>query len=142
MRIEAGRAKRYKDKLELIGIRTDEIREWLPKSEKAFLSDEKTKLAIYKAFQELAEAALDIIAMIVKDVGKVPHDDYSNLQQLVKEKVLSQGLANVLAEANGLRNVLVHRYNSIEDLRAFNAIKTLLPNLQLDEIKKWLRARI
>lgn len=141
MTISVERAKRYKEKLELIDKRTGEIEAWLPKLEKTFLADEKTKLAIYKAFQELTESALDVMAVAVKDIGKVPKDDYSNLE-LLKGKVISETLAKVLAEASGLRNVLVHRYNSVEDARAFHVINTLLPKLKLKEVQKWLASKI
>lgn len=44
--MEVERLKRYKEKIDLIEKRLDEIIEW----KKLFLSDEKSKLASYKAF--------------------------------------------------------------------------------------------
>ena len=39
---------------------------------------EKTKLATYKAFQEIVEACMDIVAMMCKDSKIPPQDDYTN----------------------------------------------------------------
>ncbi len=77
MKIE--RASRYKDKLSLISKRVEQIESWLSLvSPEEFLEDDKTRLASYKAFQEMMEACLDIVAMMGKDSGVVPKDDYSN----------------------------------------------------------------
>ncbi|MHA1143586.1 MAG: DUF86 domain-containing protein [Candidatus Helarchaeota archaeon] len=78
------------------------------------------------------EAAMDLIAMMLKDMGKTVSDDYSNIQNLMDLKIISKELANELRKCNGLRNVLVHRYNSIDDDLAINSIseiKTILSDL-------------
>ena len=70
------RIKRYKDKINIIR-RSGNINEWTEGYEaENFLRDEKTKLATYKAFQEIVESYMDIIAMACKDEEIVPKDDY------------------------------------------------------------------
>lgn len=64
MKMDTSRAKRYKDKINIIIKRCGQIEEWqqeldLPKASE----NEKTKLAIYKAFQEVVEASMDVVAM-------------------------------------------------------------------------------
>ena len=55
----------------------DQIGEWaLSNANLDFAEDEMTQLATYKAFQEITEACLDIVAMICKDSGGIPRDDY------------------------------------------------------------------
>ncbi len=62
------RAKRYKDKINIILKRSDQAEEWLQELYSAqILEDDKTKLATYKAFQEIVEASMDIVAMMLKD---------------------------------------------------------------------------
>ncbi len=65
------RASRYKDKLNLISKRAGQIDEWLSLvSEEDFLEDDKTKLALYKSFQEAVEACMKIV--VIKE-GIVVH---------------------------------------------------------------------
>ncbi|MEA1992898.1 MAG: DUF86 domain-containing protein [Euryarchaeota archaeon] len=135
------RVKRYWDKINLISKRTDEINEWANTEPEEFIANEKTKLATYKAFQELAEASMDIVAMICKDTKILPKDDYTNIELLKKEISFNE---KVLIEANGLRNRVVHRYNKTDDLLAFESIKELLPGIVdfVGEVKAWMRKRL
>jgi len=139
MKIE--RASRYKDKLRLISKRAEQIEIWLTQvSSEELLEDDKTRLASYKAFQEAVEACLDLAAMICKDSGIVPKDDYSNLENLEE---LPEKTKKVLIEANGLRNHLVHRYNKMDDLLALESMKALLPDLEAfcAEVEAWIGKR-
>lgn len=103
--ISVERAIRYKDKLDLLFKRSGQAEKWLADaSAQDFLQDEKTMLASYKAFQEAAEASQDLVAMMCKDTGIRPQDDYSNLERLESLSIRSR---NVLIETNGLRNHLV-----------------------------------
>ncbi|MDD4162952.1 MAG: DUF86 domain-containing protein [Methanothrix sp.] len=139
--MDADRTKRYKDKMNRAKKRADQICEWALGDSEDFIEDEKTKLATYKAFQEMTEACLDIIAMICKDSNIVPKDDYTNIQSL---EWLDKSAANALAEANGLRNRIVHRYNHTDDLIALESMRALLPELGrfLDEVGLWIRKRL
>ena len=132
------RRNRYKDKIDLIEKRIQEIEEWTDISSKEFVEDERTKLATYKAFQELAESCMDIIAMACKDMKILPKDDYTNIEKLsLKLKFDKQ----VLQETNGLRNRLIHRYNKTDDAIAFQSIQELIPEINtfLEVIKKWIK---
>lgn len=71
--------------------------------------------ALFYRFQVSIDAAMDIVAMLCKDFGILVNDDYSNIDELVKFKVLSPSLAEHLRKLNGLRNALVHKYNKIEE---------------------------
>ena len=136
MKIE--RAGRYKDKLDLIFKRAGQAEDWLEEvSSDVFLEDDKTKLASYKAFQEAVEACLDLVAMMCKDLGIKPHDDYGNLENLGD---LTEGSKKVLIEANGLRNHLVHRYNKRDDLLALDSMRGLLSGIMAfgEEVEAWL----
>jgi uncharacterized protein YutE (UPF0331/DUF86 family) len=136
MKIE--RAGRYKDKLDLIFKRAGQAQDWLEDvSSDVFLEDDKTKLASYKAFQEAVEACMDLVAMMCKDLGIKPQDDYGNLENLVD---LTEGSKKVLIEANGLRNHLVHRYNRRDDLLALGSMRGLLSGIMAfgEEVETWL----
>jgi uncharacterized protein YutE (UPF0331/DUF86 family) len=139
MKIE--RAGRYKDKLNLVSKRVEQVQEWLQQiSAEEFLEDDKTRLASYKAFQEAVEACLDLVAMMCKDSGMVPKDDYGNLETLGE---LPNETRILLIEANGLRNHLVHRYNKMDDLLALESMKILLPGIAAfpAEVEAWIEKR-
>ena len=139
MKVE--RASRYKDKLSLISKRVGQIEFWLSQvSPEEFLEDDKTRLASYKAFQETVEACLDIVAMMGKDSGVMPKDDYSNLENLGE---LHENTKKILIEANGLRNHLVHRYNRMDDLLALESMKALLHGIHAfcAEVESWIEKR-
>lgn len=122
---DMNRRMRYLDKLRHIDKRISNIRRWLPE-----LGDEKTKLAIYKAFQEIVEAIFDIIAMKLVDLRIPPKDNYANLEELERRGMMEGSLLDTLREANGLRNRLVHSYNTLSDEIALKSIELLLPKLE------------
>ena len=138
--MDEDRIRRYWDKINLISKRSDEIREWIDISPEDFVKDEKTKLATYKAFQEIVEACMDIIAMMCKDLKIPPKDDYTNIE-LLGNKIPFDNTEKTLIEANGLKNRLFHRYNSTDDLRAFESIREILPEILnvVKGVKKWMR---
>lgn len=88
------------------------------------LSDVNTrdKFAIFHSYQIIVETVTDITAMIVKDIGKIPKDDYINFDILVKSSLFPKTTLNKLKQANGLRNRIVHEYNGLIEKIAFEAI--------------------
>ncbi|MGA9098273.1 MAG: DUF86 domain-containing protein [Methanotrichaceae archaeon] len=138
--MDVNRIKRYKDKANIILKRGDQIKMWaldIPSDQ--FLSDDKAKLASYKAFQEMIEAAMDIVAMMCRDSGIVPKDDYLNVENLELEPQIREALL----EANGLRNRLVHRYNRTDDRIALESTRALLPEMEsfAKEAEAWVLKR-
>jgi uncharacterized protein YutE (UPF0331/DUF86 family) len=130
------RKKRYLEKLELIQKRAEEIDSW----KTGFFLEEKDKLAVYKAFQEIAEAIMDVISMMLKDEDKVTADDYTNTEKAVDFKLLPKKLKNSIDELNGLRNRIIHEYNGLDDHIAFNSIEEIMPEIKkiTEAIKKWI----
>lgn len=136
------RAGRYRDKLNLIILRAGQAQSWLDEEgPEDFLEDDKTKLATYKAFQEAVEASMDLVAMMCKDLGSTPQDDYGNLDRL---EALGDASRAVLKEANGLRNHLIHRYNKRDDHLAWQSMAELLPGIFAftEEAAAWLEKRL
>lgn len=135
--MQVDRLKRYKDKLDLIAKRIDELIEW----KEDFLLNEKSKLASYKAFQEIVEASMDIIAMLIKDENLVPKDDYSNIDIIEKNGMLNNDLCPALRDMNGLRNRIIHEYNGLSDNLALDTIEELIPKVRklVENIETWLK---
>lgn len=131
------RLERYKQKLDLISLRKDELEEW----SKDFFKEEKSKLACYKAFQEIAESIFDIVAMTIKDNQNMPGDDYSNINKLFQLKLINTDLKESLKEINGLRNRITHEYNGLNDKTAFESMEALIPAIEkfVEIIEKWIK---
>ena len=134
------RLKRYIEKMEHATERIEDINNWYD-TEDANKLDKKSRLAIYKAMQEIIEVSMDIVAMILKDLGKLPKDDYSNIEKLNEFNVINHELMDSLNEANGLRNRLVHEYNKLNNTLALTSIKSLLEPMSsfLEVVKKWIK---
>ena len=77
--------------------------------------------------------------MCIKDKKKLPKDDYTNIQLAYEYNLISKTEKELLNEANGLRNRLIHEYNGLNDKLAFTALTRLLPGLKniLQKVKEW-----
>lgn len=53
--------------------------------------------------------------MLIRDLGKDVGDDYHNLDLLKDERIIDEDMCEKLKKLNGIRNILVHRYNKIEE---------------------------
>ena len=84
---------------------------------------------------------MDIIAMACKDEKITPKDDYTNIENI---DFIDGRMKDVLVEANGLRNRLVHRYNQSDDLIALVSIKELLPSIEefVEVVEQWMQKRL
>ncbi|MEE9379752.1 MAG: HepT-like ribonuclease domain-containing protein [Candidatus Lokiarchaeia archaeon] len=71
--------------------------------------------ALFYRLQVSIDAAMDIVAMLCKDLGITVKDDYSNIDELEGLDLFQKKLLRNLRRLNGVRNVLVHRYNKIEE---------------------------
>jgi len=115
------RNKRYQDKIQHI---FDYIQE-LPLEPR----NELEKRGIFYSLQTSIEAMTDLIAMLVKDLGIQVKDDNINISEIVKVRNLDFELGEKLKKANGLRNVIVHRNNEIDEqliLDSVEEVKDLL----------------
>ena len=92
------RKERYLEKINFILDKIEDIPE--------FEDDIRRDAAFYR-MQVAIEAAMDIIAMLTKDLGGDVKDDYTNISFLVEKEVLDKDLGERLKELNGLRNVIV-----------------------------------
>ena len=108
------RIRRYKDKMSYI-VRNMEAVELQPESELELSG------VFYKLHTSI-EAAMDIVSMLLKDMGEDVGNDYTNIMRLKDLKIITAELSDELAKCNGLRNHLVHRYDKIDDTIAIKSI--------------------
>ena len=119
------RKKRYQDKINYI---LDNLR-----SVAVIPKNDLEKKGIFYSIQTSIESIIDLIAMGVKDLGIQVHDDSTNISNMVEKRCLNPILGEQLNKANGLRNILVHRYNGVDD----EIIMKSLPDIQ-SILLKWL----
>lgn len=115
------RRERYREKIEYI---IEALSEIPPNPEKPI----EISGTFYNLLTSI-ESAMDISAMLVKDLGKRVEDDYTNIDILHEIGVIDEKLAEKLKMCNGLRNWLVHRYNRINKklvLESVEEVKEIL----------------
>lgn len=129
------RISRYKEKISTIAKRRDNISSWIGER------NEKSTLALYKAYQEMMEGFTDIFAMILKDVGELVEDDYTNIEKLGEKDLLDKDQEALMKEGNGLRNRLVHEYNGLERKIALESMERINSEVDdiLEDIRRWLK---
>ena len=77
--------------------------------------------------QEAIEAALDVNAHLIAELGgEVPEEYYGGFLKVGQLGVLPADLAGSLAPSAGLRNRLVHEYETIDDAKVLASVALLL----------------
>ena len=111
------REKRYNDKINYI-TNSIQLFSTIPKNE-------LEKRGIFYTIQTSIESLIDLIAMIVKDLGIPVNEDEKNISELINRRKIDPELGEDLKKANGMRNILVHRYNKIEEDTIFESEKKI-----------------
>jgi len=71
------------------------------------------------------EAAMDLAAMIVRDIGVEVGDDYDNIEILKEKNVINAELAEELKSLNGMRNAIVHKYGNVNTELIFQSLERI-----------------
>ena len=80
-----------------------------------------------RVLQEAIEAALDVNAHLVAELGQdVPDDYFAGFLRLGELAIVDRELARALAPSAGLRNRLVHEYDRHDDAKVHAAVATAL----------------
>jgi len=115
------RVIRYKEKIEFIVASVESI----PGEPKG---DIEVSATYYKLITAI-EAGMDIVAMLLKDLGEKVSDDYSNIELMVQEGYISSKLGKNLMDCNGMRNRLVHRYEKVEEEVVIGSLGEVISSL-------------
>ncbi|KUK04259.1 type VII toxin-antitoxin system HepT family RNase toxin [Methermicoccus shengliensis] len=119
MREEIIRTK-IKEIKESIGL----VEEHLPDKFEEFSSMGLVKDGIYKRVEFAIENVFDICAIINADLELgIPGSDEDIVENLVKNKILSNKMREKLKAMRGFRNIVVHRYGRIDDKLAFGILR-------------------
>ncbi|KYH36451.1 MAG: hypothetical protein AYL29_013880 [Candidatus Bathyarchaeota archaeon B24] len=113
--------------------------------EESFLRDTRSIYAVRYAIVKIVEAAALIGSQILEAIYGVAPETYSEVfEQLGKRGVLSPNVSMSFKKLAGLRNILVHRYWSVDDSRVYreakgNGLKTI--KMFIDEIRRYVYER-
>lgn len=128
-------------KAEHIIAKFDQIRENIQLIEKnlskSFVEFEKlgiVKDGIYKRYEYSVELVIDILSLINAELKLgIPNGTSDIIDQLLKNEILDEGLADIIRGMKGFRNILVHRYGKLEDKLAYKIIVENLSDFQIVE---------
>lgn len=128
-------------KVEHIIAKFDQIRENIQLIEKnlskSFVEFEKlgiVKDGIYKRYEYSVELVIDILSLINAELKLgIPNGTSDIIDQLLKNEILDEGLADIIRGMKGFRNILVHRYGKLEDKLAYKIIVENLSDFQIIE---------
>lgn len=121
LRLKPERLIRYREKMDHI-----------VRSLESIPDEPKGELEICGIFYKLhtsIDSAMDLAAMLLRDLGRKVEDDYKNIGSLEETGALKPDLAQKLRKCNGLRNYLVHRYDRLDEKLALDSV---------DDVKKTL----
>ncbi|CAD6492117.1 MAG: hypothetical protein DIAAKJNI_00229 [Candidatus Argoarchaeum ethanivorans] len=85
-----------------------------PEDAERFKSDETMQMAIFYGIQVCIEAIVDIVILTGTKVYEKEYEgDYEMFESLFEEGVIEEDVFEKLRKMNGLRNAIVHAYDSL-----------------------------
>lgn len=145
--VEKSRRQRYKEKLERLREYKLLFEKWFSSKNFQILKKQNNFekiFAIYHSIQLMVEVITDIVCMMLKDLSIIVQDNYTNLEKLLKNEIISPEMFQGLKKLNGLRNRIVHDYNGIIDEIIWASIEENRKYIdQFDKVvKNWLSKQI
>ena len=102
----------------------DSLDEYIPEDEDSFIALGIVKDGIYKRLEYAIENVFDICSIINADLKLgIPEDESNIISNLVDRGILSEEWNDRLREMKAFRNILVHRYGTIDDKISFRILK-------------------
>ena len=125
MKFDEERKRRYRSKVGYI------LEKMYALPDTASVVDDLVVDGILYRVQTSIDAAMDMAAMLVRDIGIDVSEDYNNIEILCKNEIIDINLADDLRKLNGMRNTIVHKYGSVDAqlvLQNLENIKEILRN--------------
>ena len=111
---------------EMIGY-VEELKEMLPEDEEDYLQDLVSRRACEKTIEVAIDSLIDASAMVVSaEKFGLPASEEGIFDILVRRRVISRDLGEILKDLKGFRNILIHRYAHVaDDIVYYNLSKYL-----------------
>jgi len=120
-----------------------ELKEIMPEDYEEYMNSKEKKRACERLLHISIECVMDICSMIVSGLKLgIPGEESDILDKLEREKVFSKSLVKKLRGMRGFRNVLVHRYNHVDDELVFEVLKKKLKDFEdfMNEVRRVLKS--
>lgn len=115
------------EKLTALHVYYQELKELENITFEEYRNNNLYKRSIERLIQLVVETSTDINNMILKGLDKGPTVDYySSFIELAEAQVIPMEFALQIAPSTGLRNVIVHEYQKVDDEIVFKSIKKTL----------------
>lgn len=119
-----------------------EIESIKPGSLEEYKGSIEKKRACERLLQISIEAIIDMAYLIYKEVSSgVPGEDASVIEGLFDKKVIGKDIKELLLKINSFRNILVHKYGTVNDELVFENLQENLDdfNKVAEELVKSLK---
>jgi uncharacterized protein YutE (UPF0331/DUF86 family) len=117
-------------KLLLIARDLEQLRAMLPEDVEAYLGSLRDQAMVERYLERMIGRAIDINFHLITESGHAPPSDYhSSFRQLAELKILDHDFATRIAHAAGLRNRLVHEYDTIDPQKVYAALQSALRDI-------------
>ena len=119
-------------KVDVIRKRLKRLQKYRLLTVEDYLDSDDAQDIIERNLEVLIQAAVDINKSLLKRLSALDPKELQNLKNsesfvfLAQNNILSEELANELAESGGFRNVLAHLYDEIIPARVMGAVKKAL----------------
>jgi uncharacterized protein YutE (UPF0331/DUF86 family) len=100
----------------------------------AYMAERRTRLAAEHALQLAIQSCLDVGAHLISELGLQAPADYRSVFTSLQATGLDEQLAERLAAAAGMRNILVHGYLDVDDQAVWSALD------RLDDLRSFVAA--
>ncbi len=123
--------KRILVKLDEIDGYLSELEEIAPDSFSEYKSSIEKRRACERLLQISIEGAIDISQNIVKGMLLgMPEDEDGIFEVLAKKNIITENMAGTLRDMKNFRNILIHRYGTVDDAKVFKAMKSRISDFE------------
>lgn len=97
---------------------------------KTYLSKEEYEVMAERYLERIIGRMIDINYHVLSEMeNKIPADFYSSFIEMGKKKYLTKNISETMANSAGLRNILAHEYDEIDEKKVFEAITSCLSDV-------------
>lgn len=115
---------RISNKLDELEEYSGELDQDLPDKETDYARNRVLRRACEKDFELICQTIIDICNLIISQTGLgYPEDNRQSIEKLVNDGIVPEKLGDRLKDMISFRNLIVHRYGSIDDAKAYNHLK-------------------
>jgi len=134
--------ERILSKIDELDTYLDELIEIVPDTYEEYEMSIEKKRSCERLLHISIESVIDICMLLVKDLKLgMPVEEEDVFDKLEKKKIFSKKLIKKLREMKGLRNILVHRYGSVDDEIVYDSLSRELDDFHefIDYVLKFTK---